>query len=236
MNMEIKIAIAKIDKYGTSNSGDTVEMTERPNGGISIVMADGKIDHRDSKAISNMVTHRVIEQISQGIRDGASIRSAANSIFTEHHGRILANLNVLSVDLQTNTIIISRNNPIPVFLITEEKADCLSTESNPIGTVAEVSPTIVEIPIKPDMAVVIFSDGLYYAGQDDQSTMDICPTVETLFEEQEPTAKEIADFLLNRGIRLDNGQPQDDMSIIVLMVSFHPTDTIRRVNISMPIK
>lgn len=233
--MEIKIAIAKIDKHGSSNSGDTVEMTERPNGGISIVMADGKIDSRDSKAISNMVTHRVIEQISQGVRDGASIRSAASSIFAEHKGRIEANLNVLSVDLQTDTIIISRNNPIPVFLISEEKADCLSSESKPIGFLEEVTSTIVEIPIKPEMAVVIFSDGVYYAGRQDESTMDICTTIETLFEEQEPTAKEIADFLLNRAIRLDNGKPQDDMSIIVLMVSFHPTDAIRRMNISMPL-
>jgi len=233
--MEIKIAIAKIDKHGSSNSGDTVEVTERPNGGISIVMADGKIDNRDSKAISNLVTHRVIDQISQGVRDGASIRSAANSIFSEHQGRIQANLNVLSVDLQTDTIIISRNNPVPVFLISEERADCLSTESKPIGPVVEATSSIVEIPIKPDLAVVIFSDGLYYAGRQDETTMDICTTIETLFEEQEPTAKEIADFLLNRAIRLDNGQPQDDMSIIVLTVSFHPTDAIRRMNISMPL-
>jgi serine phosphatase RsbU (regulator of sigma subunit) len=233
--MEIKIAIAKIDKHGNSNSGDTVEVTERPNGGISIVMADGKIDNRDSKTISNLVTHRVIDQISQGVRDGASIRSAASSIFSEHQGRIQANLNVLSVDLQTDTIIISRNNPIPVFLITEERADCLSSESKPIGHVEEPTSSIVEIPIEPDMTVVIFSDGVYHAGRQDQATMDICSVLESLFDEQEPTARELADFLLNRAIRLDNGQPQDDMSIIILMVSFHTTDPIRRMNISMPL-
>jgi len=233
--MEIKIAIAKIDKHGSSNSGDTVEITERPNGGISIVMADGKIDNQDSKAISNLVVHRVIDQISQGVRDGASIRSAASSIYTDHQGRIQANLNVLSVDLQTDTIIISRNNPVPVFLIREEKADCLSSESDQIGKVEEVTSTIVEIPIQPEMAVVLYSDGVYHAGQHDQPSMDICTVIETLFEEQEPTAKELADFLLNRAIRLDNNKPQDDMSIIVLMVSFHQTDPIRRMQITMPL-
>ena len=233
--MEIKIAIAKIDKHGSSNSGDTIEITERPNGGISIVMADGKIDNQDSKAISNLVVHRVIDQISQGVRDGASIRSAASSLYTDHQGRIQANLNVLSVDLQTDTIIISRNNPVPVFLIREEKADCLSSESDQIGKVEEVTSTIVEIPIQPDMAVVLYSDGVYHAGQHDQPSMDICTVIETLFEEQEPTAKELADFLLNRAIRLDNNKPQDDMSIIVLMVSFHQTDPIRRMQITMPL-
>jgi len=42
--MEIQISISKIDRYGEGNSGDTVEVVERPNGGISIVMADGQKD------------------------------------------------------------------------------------------------------------------------------------------------------------------------------------------------
>jgi serine phosphatase RsbU (regulator of sigma subunit) len=233
--MEIKIAIAKVDKYGNGNSGDTVEVTERPHGGISIVLADGQIDHRSNKAISSIVTHRVINPISEGMRDGASIRSAANSIFAEYQGRVQANLNVLSVDLQTDTIIISRNNPMPAFLITEETVDCLATDSDPIGGRVDMAPTIVELPIKPEMAVVVFSDGVFNAGQQNQQGLDICTTLEALIEEQEPTAKEIADFILNRAIRLDGEQPKDDMSVIVLLVSSRPSDTIRRMNISMPL-
>jgi serine phosphatase RsbU (regulator of sigma subunit) len=235
MRMEIKIAIAKIDKPGKGTSGDTVEVTERPNGGISIVLADGQIEKRDSKAISTMVAHRVIEQISEGVRDGASIRAAAQSIFSEHQDKVQANLSVVSVDLQTNTIIVSRNNPMPAFLIREETVDCLSSESEQIGSRADVTPTIIELPIRPELAVVVFSDGVFHAGQDNQQVMDICTTIEAFIEEQEPTAKEIADFLLNRAIRLDDDQPKDDMSIIVLLVSSRPTDAIRRMNIAMPL-
>lgn len=233
--MEIKIAIAKIDKYGSDNSGDTVEVTERPNGGISIVLADGQIDERDSKAISTMVTHRVLDQISEGVRDGASIRAAASSIFAEHQGRVQANLCVISADLQTNTIIVSRNNAMPVFLISEETVDCLSGESERFGSRADAAPTIIELPIRAEMAVVVFSDGVFNAGRQNQQSMDICSTLEAFIEEQEPTANEIADFLLNRAIRLDDGRPKDDMSVIVLLVSTRPTGTIRRMNISMPL-
>lgn len=235
MSMEIKIAIAKIDKQGNRSSGDTVEVTERPNGGISIVLADGQIDRRSSKAISTLVSHRVIDHISEGVRDGASIRAAAGRIFAEHEGRVQANLCVVSADLQTDTIIVSRNNPIPVFLISEETVDCLSSDSEPIGTRSDITPTIVELPIKPDMALVVFSDGIYHAGRHNQQSMDVCMTIEAFIEEQEPTAKEIAEFLLNRAIRLDDGQPRDDMSIIVLQVSGRPMDAIRRMSISVPL-
>lgn len=233
--MEIKIAIAKIDKEGTGISGDTVEVTERPNGGISIVLADGSKNGRSSKAISTLVTHRVLDHISAGVRDGASIRAAAKSIFEEYKGSVQANLCVTSVDLQTNTVIVSRNHSMPVFLISEDTVDCLSSESERFGSQADANPTIIELPIQTEMALVLFSDGIFMAGQQSQQTMDICTTIAAFIEEQEPTAQEIADFLLNRAIRLDGGQPKDDMSVIVLLVSSRPTDTIRRMNISIPL-
>jgi len=40
--MEILIAAAKVNKYATSESGDTLEVVERPNGGLSVVLAAGK--------------------------------------------------------------------------------------------------------------------------------------------------------------------------------------------------
>ncbi len=231
--MEIKIAVAKIDKHRSGDSGDTVETIERPNGGISIILSDGRINNKDDKSISTMVSHKVLYQISQGIRDSASIRRSSNSIYEEYEGHVRANINLISVDKQTNTIIISRNNPVPVFLVTDEIVDCLSSDSSPIGGEKDIRPTIVELPINPGMAVIAFSDGVYQAGSGNPQDSDISVGIEALFEEQEPTAQEVADYLLNRAIRLDEGRPKDDMSIIVLLVSHQSTDKIRRMNISM---
>lgn len=233
--MEIRIAVAKIDKSGSGKSGDTVETTERPNGGVSVVLADGRLRGEDQKSISTMVSHRVIDHISDGVRDGAAIRATSSSIFAEHRGAIQANLNVISADLQTNTILVSRNNPVPVFLINGEQVDCLASESESIGGQGDITPTIVELQIQPGMAVIVFSDGVYNAGRKQQSIPDICTTIEALIEEQEPSAQEIADFLLNRAIRLDEGRPKDDMSVVVMLVSPRSSDRIRRMNLTMRI-
>lgn len=234
--MEIKIAVAKIDKYRSGDSGDTVETIERPNGGISIILADGQINNKNDKAISTMISHKVLYEISQGIRDSAAIRHTSNNIFEEHNGSVQANLNLISVDEQTNTIIVSRNNPIPVFLVTNEVVDCLSSDSSPVGGEKDIRPTIVELPINPGTAVIALSDGVYEAGSGDPQIADISVGIEALFEDQDPTAQEVADYLLNRAIRLDEGRPKDDMSIIVLLVSHESTDKIRRMNISMTLE
>ena len=180
-----------------------------------------------------MVSHRVIEYISQGLRDSAAIRTASNNLFSEHQGRVQAQVNVVSVDFLTNTILISRNNPIPVFLINEDKVDCLAEECEPIGWHADISPSIIELPITPGMAIVVFSDGVFNAGREEQENPEICTIIEALVEEQEPSAREMADFLLNRSIRLDEGRPEDDMSVVVLLISPQPTDRVRRMNVSI---
>src|SRR5512136_1810850 len=131
--MEVQIAVSKINKYASSESGDTVEVVERPNGGLSVVMADGQSSGKGAKWISTLVVRKVITLLSEGIRDGASARAASDYLFTERKGKVSATLNILSVDLQTSTLVITRNNPAPVLLARDDQITCLVEESIPIG-------------------------------------------------------------------------------------------------------
>ncbi len=58
--MEVQIAVAKVNKYASLESGDTLETIERPNGGFSVVLADGQTSGHGAKAISMMVVRKVI--------------------------------------------------------------------------------------------------------------------------------------------------------------------------------
>ncbi len=117
--MELRIAVAKINNAFSAKSGDTVEIIERPNGGISAVLADGQANGKGNKGISTMISHRVIGNISEGVRDGSAIRAVSSRIFAEHNGMVQADLTVISADMQSNTVLISRNNPVPVFIVSE---------------------------------------------------------------------------------------------------------------------
>ncbi len=66
--VEVRIAVSKVRKYATSESGDTVEIVERPNGGLSVVLADGQSSGKGAKAISNLVVRKVISLLAEGVR------------------------------------------------------------------------------------------------------------------------------------------------------------------------
>jgi serine phosphatase RsbU (regulator of sigma subunit) len=233
--MEIQIAVAKTNKYASSESGDTVEAVERPEGGVSVVMADGQTSGRGAKVISTMVVRKVIGLLAEGVRDGAAARAASDYLYTERAGKVSACLNILSADLQTTTLVITRNNPAPIFIAQRERIECLGSESSPIGVGRGIRPVISEIPLEAGTSVVMYTDGLMHAGERISEVLDICTLLESLLEDQEPSSQSIADTLLNEAIRLDQNRPNDDMSVVVLRVSQGESDQIRRMTVRLPI-
>jgi serine phosphatase RsbU (regulator of sigma subunit) len=233
--MEIQIAVAKTNKYASLESGDTLEVIERPNGGVSVVLADGQTSGKGAKAISSLVVRKVISLLADGVRDGAAARAASDYLYTERNGKVSATLNILSADLQTNTLVITRNNHCPVFVAQGDKIECLNTESSPIGTSRNIRPSITEIALEGRTTIVMYTDGMTHAGDRYGEVLDICTLLESLLEEQEPTAQIIADVLLGQAIRMDQNRPNDDMSVVVLRVLPYHADQIRRMVVRLPV-
>lgn len=233
--MEVQIAVAKINKYAISESGDTLEVVERPNGGLSVVLADGQTSGRGAKAVSMMVVRKVIGLLAEGVRDGAAARAASDALFTDKQGKVICTLNIASVDLRSDTIVLTRNNPSPIFVSRGSQIDRLDAESIPLGTSRDVRPVITEIELEVGLTIVIYTDGLTHAGERTGRPMDVCETIRSLLEEQDPTPQEMADSLLAYAVKLDDERPVDDISVLVLRVSTHTGDNVRRMSVVLPI-
>lgn len=233
--MEIRIAVAKINKYASSESGDTVEIIERPNGGLSVVMADGQSSGKGAKQVSSLVVRRVIGLLSEGVRDGAAARAASDNLFTEKKGKVSATLNILSVDAQTGTLVITRNNPAPVLIIASGNIRTLTEDCKPIGLYRGTRPLINELPLEPGLIIVVFTDGIVHAGSRYGESMDVLTCLEAMLDDEEPTAQEIADLLLQHALQLDQGRPVDDISVVVLQVTSLAGDAVRRMSVRLPL-
>ena len=236
--MEVQIAVAKVKKYATSESGDTLEVVERPNGGVSVVLADGQSSGRGAKHISNMVVRKVISLLAEGVRDGAAARAASDYLFTERQGRVQATLNILSADLQTKTLVVTRNNPAPVLIHSHGKILRLDDESVPVGIYRGTRPVVSELPLEAGTTVVTFTDGMVHAGARYGKNLDIESLLSALLSQDDetlPTAEMVAETLLQEALRLDAGRPTDDISIVVLQViQSHEEPPIRRMLVRLP--
>ena len=234
--MEVQIAVAKVNKYATSESGDTLEIVERPNGGLSVVLADGQTSGRGAKAVSQMVVRKVIGLLAEGVRDGAAARAASDTLYTERQGKVISTLNIASVDLHSHTIVLTRNNPAPMYICLNEHIDQIAEESIPLGMSRNVRPVITEIAIQPGLTIVIYTDGVTHAGERRGNPMNVSEVIRSVVEDQDPSPQSLADSLLDHAVRLDEGRPADDISVLVLKVASRDGDSVRRMTVRLPIE
>lgn len=237
--MEIQFAVAKINKYASSESGDTLEVIERPQGGISLVLVDGQRSGRAAKIISNVVARKAIQLLAEGVRDGAVARAAHDYLFTYRGGKVSATLNIVSVDTVTQTLVISRNNPVPVIVHTPQRGLFLLDEpSDSIGTQRNVKPNIVEIPIELGPLVIAYTDGLRHAGRvmGNEGGVDPAGITKTLLSQGISDPQIIADTLLNAACEADNGRPKDDVSVVVVALKTRSGDDVRRMWGRLPVQ
>jgi len=170
-DLEVQVAVAKVGKYAVSESGDTVELIERPHGGLSLVLVDGQLSGKSAKAISNLVARKAVSLLADGVRDGAAARAAHDYLRTMRSGRVSATLNIVSIDLDTRTIVVSRNSHCPVVVVRTpsdgagRELELLDEPSQAIGIHARTRPVITELPIAPDLHIVVFTDGVLSAGE-----------------------------------------------------------------------
>jgi serine phosphatase RsbU (regulator of sigma subunit) len=216
--VELQVAVTKVAKYAAGESGDTVEMIERPHGGLSFVMVDGQRSGRSAKAISNLVARKAISLLAEGVRDGAAARAAHDYLYTYRGGQVLATLNILSVDMVSHTIVLSRNSHCPTLVVTPEGLRTLDEPSRPVGVHRSTKPLVTELPLQTDTTVVLFTDGLLHAGQRYGQAIDLPAAVQALCRDQGCQAQAIADQLLAQALGLDHGRPGDDITVLVLTV------------------
>ena len=233
--MEVQIGVAKVNKYATSESGDTVETIERPGGGISVVIVDGQRSGRAAKIISNIVARKAISLLGEGVRDGAAARAAHDYLRMHRNGQVSADLQLLSVDLQTRSIVISRNTRCPVLCSQQGKLMILNEESEPIGIHPNTKPVIVEMKLQAGIHIIAYTDGTAEAGAGGPGQLDLAQFVMQAARDQLP-AQELADQILNAALIADSGRPNDDISIVALCVLAHDVPTAaRRLSVYFPI-
>lgn len=235
--MEIQVAVAKVGKYATSESGDTLEMIERPHGGLSLVLADGQRSGRAAKAISNIVARKAISLLADGVRDGAAARAAHDYLYTHRGGKVQATLNIISVDLVTKTIVLSRNSHCPIIVVDGEGLRVLDEPSQPVGVFPRTKPIITELDLAPHTYIVVFTDGVLSAGERYGEELDLPRLVADFLAEKQGDAQALADTILNRAVALDRGRPADDISVLVVaIVPKEQGDDVRRMTLSFPIQ
>lgn len=234
--MQVQFGAAKVPKYATRESGDTLELIERPHGGISAVLVDGQSSGRAAKIISNIVARKAISLVGEGVRDGAVARAAHDYLRTHRAGQVSAELQIASVDLASGTLVLSRNTRCPAIVVQDGDLTILDAPCEPIGIHPYTKPVITELPLRPGTYALLYTDGLTIAEQRAGQTLDLPGRLLRAAREQ-VGAQALADEILEAALQAESDRPSDDVSVLVVAVlPTEPPHRARRYSLSLPIE
>lgn len=232
--MQVVIDVAKVPRFGVVESGDTVEVVERPHGGLSLIMADGQGSGEAAKSISHFVVSRAVTLIADGARDGAVAQTVNDALLALRRGKISSTLSILSADLSTKTLSILRNSNTPAIAIGDGQVKVFEEPSDLIGSRPLVEPVIHQVDIKKNTCVATFTDGVLYAGKWYSELWDFSQIIETI-KKSCSQPQSLAAALLEKAISIDKEKPRDDMTVVSLSIlPYQGRHKTRTMTASMP--
>ncbi|MDI3341101.1 MAG: SpoIIE family protein phosphatase [Sphaerobacter sp.] len=235
MPILFELAVAKTHKFGTHDSGDTVELVERPGGGFSAVVVDGQGSGAAAKRLSLQVAGAVVRLLNEGVRDGAAARAAHDFLVTMRGGRVSAALDILSVDLTSRSVVVTRNSGVPMLLGREGDLVAVAESGERIGIYRHTRPLVLEYPVEPGLTAILVTDGVIGAGTRRGRPLDLVAAADVVVS-TDRSAQEIADGLLDAALAADDGHPGDDMTVVALRLrAVEQTGAIRRVVMTVPL-
>jgi serine phosphatase RsbU (regulator of sigma subunit) len=234
--LSIEAAVSKTHKYASRDSGDTVEIVERPTGGVSIVLVDGQGSGYAAKSLSMMVSSKAVSLLKEGVRDGAAARGTHDFLHAFRHGKVSATLDIVSVDLASSTVVVTRNSAVPYYIVGDANG-LRSSESvsGPIGLYRHTRPAVDQYACERGLRIVVFSDGIATAGSRRGNPLDPVSYVQQHFA-SDTTVQEMADQLLQAALDADEGRPKDDMTVVALdLMASDTKQPVRRQYVSFPL-
>jgi len=233
-SLVVEVGVAKTEKYASRESGDTVELVERPSGGFTIAMIDGQGSGRAAKTLSLLLSSKAVALVKEGVRDGVVARATHDYLFAFRHGQVSATLDLLSIDLKTRTIVITRNAESPMLLSVSGAIQVAPALSGPIGRYRWTKPSVTELPMQAGLEILIFTDGIWHSGRRTNTPpIDLQAFGAAHFGTGLP-AQELADALLEAVMVRDQGKPNDDLAVVALSLREGHTDPpIRRMGLQV---
>ncbi len=234
--LSVESAVAKTGKYAVPESGDSAEVVERPRGGMSLIVVDGQRSGRAAKAVSHLVIRKAASLILEGVRDGAAARASSDSLLVSRRGQVSADLTVLSADMDTRSIVITRNTPCPVLVVRGGERQIIDEPSCPLGTGRSVRPQVTELPLEEGLLIVTFTDGVWEAGLLSTRPQGVPDWI--LAEVAVPATGPLplADAILAAAVARDQGRPRDDMTVAVMAIRQNGEGpNVRRLHVVFPV-
>lgn len=233
---EANVSVQKVGKHAAGESGDTAEIVERADGGFSVVLVDGQGSGRGAKALSLLISARVVSLLKDGMRDRAAIEGVHDFLVAHRNGLVSATVDILTLAPKDRSLIITRQASVPLALDTGSGFETIMCDSGPIGRWKTHEPWSTEMTIGDSVRLIVTTDGVAVAGaRAGNGAFEVARFADDVVADPYD-ADAIATAILDEAVERDRSRPADDLTVVALTIgAWHRPSARRMMALRVPI-
>ena len=193
-------------------SGDSFSFVKLNGNKILLSICDGMGSGDKAQKMSD-TTISLIENFYRAEFDDETILQSVNKLLSMQLTDGYSALDLCVINLNNLNIDFIKEGAPCSFIKHTNSTDILSgSGALPVGILQDVSPSVDSKILSENDIVIICSDGITDAFIDDERLKNFINSI------QSNNPQEIADLISNEAIRLNAGEPKDDMTVVCARV------------------
>lgn len=209
------IGAARAVKETETVSGDNYSIVESEQGKLTVLLSDGMGSGEKACRDSEMVLDLMEKFLEAGYSYSTALNLVNGSLVARGEEQNMSTLDICELDLYKGNCQFCKIGAASSFLKRAHMVEQISARTLPLGIFRGTDAEIVERQMMDGDFIVMMSDGMIDAMEENGYGEDMCQIISKL-EKQNP--KDIAQTLLQYIIRVSKGIIRDDMTIIVIGV------------------
>ena len=210
-NYDAVYGLARVEKDGSTRSGDTHSVTRIASDRLLIALSDGMGSGTNAENISS-VSLSLIESFYKAGLSSPLILNTVNKLLAINTEDSFTALDLSIIDLKNCSADFIKYGAPYGFIISDQGIKVVEGNSLPLGIIDELKPSVCNTGLNDGDMILLITDGISDAFG---SSLEIIDFLRTQSAKNPQT---LADEILNKAIDLNGGLKKDDMTALAVRI------------------
>jgi stage II sporulation protein E len=217
----VEVGVASAAKDGKMLSGDSFTSLDVGNGKYAVAVSDGMGNGERAMQESSAAIRLLQQLLKAGFDEQLAIKTVNSVLLLRSQEEIFATMDLALIDLYSAKTEFLKIGSAPSFIKRGSEAFPICGANIPIGILQDIEIQSVEADLQEGDFLILVSDGVFDAAKQMENSEVWLKTQIESIETNDPQA--IADVLLELAVRMNHGEINDDMTVLVAKIErFQP--------------
>lgn len=213
---EVQTGVAGAAKGGDLLSGDSFSTVELGSGKFAVALSDGMGNGERARAESSTALTLLQQLLQSGMNEQLAIKSVNSVLMLRSSDEMYATVDMAIIDLFNGHTTFMKIGSTPSYIKRGKEVIEVTANNLPIGILQDIEVDLIGSQLQSGDLLIMMTDGVYDApGYAVNKDLWMKRVVQEIGAED---PQEFADCLLERIVRHQHGDIQDDMTVMVTRI------------------